>query len=139
VDVHGIPFPPPALQTYRVYPFPSPAVWTRRVYPSTAPAVWTSRTFPFSPLPTVEMGCRVYSFPQPAVWTCRVNPTCSIRSVDVQDVSIFAASSGRAGCIPLHRHQYRRAGQCVSFFTFVQFFQMPECWTVRHPVSSVPE
>jgi hypothetical protein len=67
----------------------------------TTPALWTSRTFPSSPPPAVEMGCRVHSFPQPAVWRCRVYLTCSISSVDVQDVSFFAASSGRAGCISL--------------------------------------
>ncbi len=73
------------------------------------------------PLPAVWT-CRVYSFPPPAVWMCRVYPLPLLAGMDVQGVSqSFACNVDVQGVF------------------IYMFFIMPECRTVQHLVSPVPE
>ncbi len=55
----------------------------------------------------------------------RVYPTYTISGVDVLGLSLYFVNN--------------KDVQGVSLFTFEQCFKCPECWTVRHPVSPVPE
>jgi hypothetical protein len=83
--------------------------------------------------PAVCMG-RVYPFPQPPVWTYTVQGVSlsTASNMDVQGVSLFTASS-------MNVHGVSFSSSSSMDVQDVPFFKMPECQTVRHPVSLVPE
>ncbi len=61
-------------------------------------------------------------------------------SIEVQGAYPFHRQQyGRAGCIPVYRLQCGSAGCMRPFSPLISVFKKPECRTVRHPVSPVPE
>jgi hypothetical protein len=62
------------------------------------------------------------------------------RSMEVQGAYLFHRQQyGCADCIPVHRLQCGSAGCMSPFSPLISVFKKPECQTVRHPVSPVPE
>ncbi len=76
---------------------------------------------------------------------CRTNFSLAFRHLHMicqyhkARITPSAAVYGRAGCITFHYLQFERALSIPFITTHNSFFKMPECRTVRHIISPVPE